>query len=207
MLRPKVDYDVVAASPRETPTALKTSTVGDRVVVERDETNAPRPTAPPVEPHAAPLATEIAAAGVGAALEQLMPEPAPEPQAPQTVAFEPEPRPEPEAPVVALQDLEPAPPPVIDEDAPDAPFSDETADIVTLGQSQEFEAVFEPVMTVVELPQPEPTPSPGPVLAVVNGDIGFTLTPAPEAVVETLSDDAFRIDLPEPANDGPVCST
>lgn len=202
VLRPKVDYDVVAASPRETPTALKTSTVGDRVVVERDETNAPRPTAPPVEPHAAPLATEIAAAGVGAALEQLLPDSAADaPQAARMVELEPEPRPEPEAPVVALQDLEPAPPPVIDEDAPDAPFSDETADIVTLGQSQEVEAVFEPVMTVVELPQPEPTPSPGPVLAVVNGDIGFTLTPAPETVVEPLSDDAFRIDLPEPANE------
>jgi hypothetical protein len=40
-----------------------------------------------------------------------------------------------------------------------------------------------------------------PVLAVVNGDVGFTLTPAPETVVETLSDDAFRIDLPEPANE------
>ncbi len=204
VLRPKVDYDVVAASPRETPTALKTSTVGDRVVVERDETNAPRPTAPPVEPHAAPLATEIAAAGVGAALEQLMPDSAADaPQAPRMVEVEvePEPQPEPEAPVVALQDLEPAPPPVIDEDAPDAPFSDDTADIVTLGQSQESEAVFEPVMTVVELPQPEPTPSPGPVLAVVNGDVGFTLTPAPEAAVETVSDDAFRIDLPEPANE------
>jgi hypothetical protein len=60
-------------------------------------------------------------------------------------------------------------------------------------------------MTVVELPQPEPTPipapAPAPVLAVVNGDVGFTLTPAPETVVETLSDHAFRIDLPEPANE------
>lgn len=199
VLRPKVDYDVVAASPRETPTSLKTSTVGDRVVVERDETNAPRPMAPPVEPHAAPLATEIAAAGVGAALEQLMPEPAPEPQAPQAVDVEP--APVPDAPMVAVQDLEPAPPPVIDEDAPDAPFSGVAAEIVTLGQSPEPEEVAAPVMTVVELPQPEPTPSPGPVLAVVNGDIGFSLTPAPEAAVETASDDAFRIDLPEPANE------
>jgi hypothetical protein len=39
------------------------------------------------------------------------------------------------------------------------------------------------------------------VLAVVNGDIGFTLTPAPEVSVQTASDDAFRIDLPEPANE------
>jgi lysozyme len=205
VLRPRVDYDVVAASPRETPTVLKTSTVDDRVVVERDETNAPRPTAPPVAPHTAPLATEIAAAGVGAALEQLMPEPAPE--APHTV--EAEPAPEPEAPVLAVHELEPAPPPVIEEYAPDAPFSDEPVQIVTVARSPEPEAPAAPVMTVVELPQPEPTPmptptpapAPAPVLAVVNGDVGFTLTPAPETVVETLSDDAFRIDLPEPANE------
>ncbi|HRD47770.1 MAG TPA: lysozyme, partial [Caulobacter sp.] len=56
VLRPKVDFDAVAAAPRETPTALKTSTVGDRVVVEREEPAPARPTAPPVEPHVAPLA-------------------------------------------------------------------------------------------------------------------------------------------------------
>ncbi len=190
VLRPKVDYDVVAASPRETPTALKTSTVDDRVIVERDETNAPRPTAPPVEPHTAPLATEIAAAGVGAALEQLMPEP------------------QPEAPAYAVRDLEPAPPPVIAEDALDTPVADEGIEIVTVADSMlepepEPEADAQPAMTVVELQQPEPpsTPSPGPVLAVVNGDVGFTLTPAPEVSVEPASDDAFRIDLPEPANE------
>jgi lysozyme len=192
VLRPKIDYDVVAASPRETPTALKTSTVDDRVVVERDDTNAPRPTAPPVEPHAEPLATEIAAAGVGAALEQLMPESAP--QAPRAA--------EPEETAYAVRDLEPAPPPVIDEDALDTPVSDETVEIVTVSETMsEPEAAAAPVMTVVELPQPEPTPSPGPVLAVVNGDVGFTLTPAPEVSVATASDDAFRIDLPEPANE------
>lgn len=194
VLRPKVDYDVVAASPRETPTALKTSTVDDRVVVERDETNAPRPTAPPVAPYTAPLATEIAAAGVGAALEQLLPESAPEPA----------------ESIYAVRDLEPAPPPMIAEDAPDAPLADAPVEIVTVAAvmpepepepEAEPEPVAPPVMTVVELPQPEPTPSPGPVLAVVNGDVGFTLTPAPEVSIETVADDAFRIDLPEPANE------
>ena len=207
VLRPRIDYDVVAASPRETPTALKTSTVDDKVVVERDETNAPRPTAPPVEPHTAPLATEIAAAGVGAALEQLMPDPAPEAVA-RPAAVEPEPVES--ASTYDVHDLEPAPPPVIAEDALDAPLADDGVEIVTVADTivepePESEAVTPPVMTVVELPQPqpqpEPTPSPGPVLAVVNGDIGFTLTPAPEVSVQTASDDAFRIDLPEPANE------
>lgn len=196
VLRPRVDYDVVAASPRETPTALKTSTVDDKVVVERDETDAPRPTAPPVEPHTAPLATEIAAAGVGAALEQLMPEAAPEPAA----------APEPEAPAYEVRDLEPAPPPVIEEDAPDTVFGDEADEIVTVGETPawpqaETEAVFEPVATVAPQAEPTPAPTPGPVLAVVNGDAGFTLTPAPEPWTDTASDDTFRIDLPEPANE------
>ncbi|MDO9473709.1 MAG: glycoside hydrolase family protein [Caulobacter sp.] len=189
VLRPRVDYDVVAASPRETPTALKTSTIDDKVVVERDETNAPRPTAPPVEPHTAPLATEIAAAGVGAALEQLMPDP---------VAA-----PEPEAPVFAIGDLEPAPPPVVEEDAPDSPIAEDTGEIVTIAgpmSEPEPEAVAEPVVAAVQTPQPEPTP-PGPMLAVVNGDPGFTLTPAPEVSVDAAFDDVFRIDLPEPANE------
>ncbi|MDP2259796.1 MAG: glycoside hydrolase family protein [Caulobacter sp.] len=204
VLRPRVDYDVVAASPRETPTALKTSTVDDKVVVERDETNAPRPTAPSVEPHTAPLATEIAAAGVGAALEQLMPDPAPE--APEAVVAGPTAEPEPEAPTFAIRDLEPAPPPVIAEDALDTPVADEPVDIVTVAEvtprsEPESEGVAEPVMTVIEMPQPESTPSPGPVLAVVNGDVGFTLTPAPEVSVEATPGDAFRIDLPEPANE------
>ncbi len=193
VLRPRVDYDVVAASPRETPTALKTSTVDDKVVVERDDTDAPRPTAPPVGPDTAPLATEIAAAGVGAALEQLLPD---------TAAAAPV------AQIYALRDLEPAPPPVIAEDAPDAPLADAPLEIVTVANAlpvpepePEAEPVEAPTMTVVELPQPEPTSTPGPVLAVVNGDVGFTLTPAPEVSVETVQDDAFRIDLPEPANE------
>lgn len=201
VLRPKVDFDAVAAAPRETPTALKTSTVDDRVVVEREEPAPARPTAPPVEPQAAPLATEVAAAGVGAALEKLLPEPAVEaPQAPQPVeseaVFED----------IAIHDLPPAPPPVVEEHVYET-----DAEVLVAGpiSQPEPQPVAEPVavMTVVELPTPEPqpapepTPAPGPVLAVVNGDMGFTLTPAPEVTVETAPDDAFRIDLPEPANE------
>ena len=204
VLRPKIDFDAVAAAPRETPTALKTSTVDDRVVVEREESAPARPTAPPVEPQAAPLATEVAAAGVGAALEKLVSEaPVTAPQAPQPVDVAVEPILE----DVAIEDLPPAPPPVIEE-----PVYGSEPEVLVEAQA---EAVAQPepapVMTVVELPHPEPvasfdaepapTPTPGPVLAVVNGDMGFTLTPAPEVTVEAAPDDAFRIDLPEPANE------
>ncbi len=197
VLRPKVDFDAVAAAPRETPTALKTSTVDDRVVVEREDPALARPTAPPVEPQAAPLATEVAAAGVGAALAQLLPEPAIEaPQAPQPVDTDVEPI----LQDIAIEDLPPAPPPVVEEHV----FEVEAA-VSEARPIDDPEPA--PVMTVVELaqpepqPAPEPAPAPGPVLAVVNGDMGFTLTPAPEVTVETAPDDAFRIDLPEPANE------
>lgn len=194
VLRPKIDFDAVAAAPRETPTALKTSTVDDRVVVEREEPAPARPTAPPVEPRAVPLATEIAAAGVGAALEKLVPEAiVTAPQAPQPVET---------GPVledVAIEDLPPAPPPVIEE-----PVYGSEPEVVIEAQAEvqpEPEPEPAPVMTVVELPTPEPAPTPGPVLAVVNGDLGFTLTPAPETSVEAAPEDVFRIDLPEPANE------
>lgn len=209
VVRPKIDFDAVAAAPRETPTVLKTSTVDDRVVVEREDPAPARPTAPPVEPQAVPLATEVAAAGVGAALAQLLPEPAiAAPQAPQPA--DPEPVPE----DVAIEDLPPAPPPVIEEPVyvsePEVVVEAREAVVVEIAAEPEPEPG--PVMTVVELPtvevevepvvqEPVPTPTPGPILAVVNGDMGFTLTPAPEVTVESAPEDAFRIDLPEPANE------
>jgi len=213
VLRPKVDYDAVNAVPRETPTALKTSTVGDKVVTERDETQEPQPQAyaPAVDPVSAPLATEVAAAGVGAALEQLLPEPAPElgieaPQAPQPapdladdgVLEIADAAPEPEA--VFVQDLPPAPPPVIEAGTLDAIAPEPRMVVVELAP----EPQAQPAPVAAE-PEPQPYPAyPGgdaPMLSVVNGDQGFTLTPAPEAAAEYAADDVFRIDMPEPANE------
>ena len=70
VLAPKVDYDAVNSVPRQTPTAVTASLTGDRTSVERDTTPAPQP----VPPRDEPLASEIAAADLGARLEQLLPE-------------------------------------------------------------------------------------------------------------------------------------
>lgn len=197
VLRPKVDYDAVNAVPRETPTALKTSTVGDQVVTERDEAQEPRPQAfaPAADPVAAPLATEVAAAGVGAALEQLLTEPAPKADdAVLEIA-----QPEDDAPAAFVQDLPPAPPPVIEPETLDQLAPEPRMVVVEL--QPEPTPQPEPVVTLVQ-PQPQPYPTgPSPMLAVVGGDQGFTLTPAPETTMNPSQDDVFRIDMPEPANE------
>jgi lysozyme len=194
VLRPKVDFDVVAASPREAPAVLKTSTVDDKVVVEREDTPPARPVAPAIEPPAVPLATEVAAAGVGAALEQLLPEPAieapqaPQPAEPEAVA-EPVAEPEPEAlpQFATIADLEPVPPAVIEAD-------------VDYGAQPLTETAAAPATPQAAEPAPQAW-SPTPVLAVVGGEPAFSLTPAPEVTVEAATEDVFRIDLPEPANE------
>jgi lysozyme len=185
VLAPKVDYDAVNSVPRQTPTAVKASLTGERTSVSRDETPPPRPEPRPE----APLASEIAAAGVGARLEQLLPDAA-EPSA-QPVATPP--------PVEA----ETAPPPVVEPAA-----EVETAAEVSLAPQPE--PAFEPTPE----PEPEPTapsyqaPYPqhtpivvGSSLALASGDTGFSLTPAPEVLAERVTDDALRADLPEPANE------
>lgn len=188
VLSPKVDYDAVNSVPRQTPTAVKASLTGERTRVERDETPAPAPLVPTPEP----LASEIAAAGVGARLEQLLPE--------ETAAeVAPEPAPEPASVFKPVQDLPPLPPLVVAEDAEVDPLPE-------LVVEPETETAAEVVPIVEPDPEPEPypqpaSPPPGPMLAVVNGDVGFTLTPAPEMTIEHAPADALRADLPEAANE------
>ncbi|MFZ5669961.1 MAG: glycoside hydrolase family protein [Pseudomonadota bacterium] len=181
VLKPKVDYDAVNSVPRETPTAVKASLTGERVVVERDETPAPRPVPPVMEP----LASEIAAAGVSARLEQLLPE------AVETLA---EPEAEPQLEPVD-QEPPPAPPEV---DSTDEPAFEAPSEPVPAEAATAAEVLAEPEPEPEAYPQPEPT---RPALAVVNGDAGFVLTPAPEVTVEYIPADALRADLPEPANE------
>ena len=185
VLAPKVDYDAVNSVPRQAPTALTTATSGERISVVRDDTPQPQPEPQPD----VPLASEIAAADVGARLEQLMPEPAP---VVVEAAPEPEPVPPP-APTMTVVELTPA-----FESAP--------------------EPVFEPVVDVASGPELEPAPTPpswptqdsypqpepivlGNNLAFANADADFSLTPAPEISIDRAPDDALRADLPEPANE------
>ena len=199
VLAPKVDYDAVNAMPRQTPTAVKASMSGDRATVVRDDTPQPKPEPGPD----APLASEIAAAGVGARLEKLLPEteaPADEPAA--------APLPEP----VAAVTPEPLSGPVGDEPGPTL------AVMAAVSESVSY-AEFEPrgdqaVATVAEVspmedeawqtrefyPQPEPIVV-GSTLALGSAEPGFTLTPAPEISIERAPDDALRADLPTAANE------
>ncbi|ATQ42615.1 glycoside hydrolase family protein [Caulobacter mirabilis] len=106
ILRPKVDYDAVNAVPRETPTPVVTTTVGNKVVAERDAAVQPRPIAPPV-PVPGPLATETAAANLNLQLAQIFPDEPQEVSAPAPAA-------EPEHPPITVPDgpaFAAAPPP------------------------------------------------------------------------------------------------
>ncbi|MDP1738241.1 MAG: glycoside hydrolase family protein [Caulobacter sp.] len=183
VLRPRVDYDAVNSVPRQAPTAVKASLTGDRTSVVRDETPAPRP----VPPRDEPLASEIAAAGVSARLEQLLPE--------------------------AVEAVDPVAAPVLEEIA--APVVEEAPTPVVEPQPEPYpEYPSEAVETAAEvLPEPEPYiepepvyPQPAPIvvgssLAFASTDADFTLTPAPEVTVENTPQDALRADLPEPANE------
>lgn len=172
VLAPKVDYDAVNSVPRQTPTAVKASMTGDRTSVVRDDTPQPRP----VQPEPAPLASEIAAADVGARLERLMPEePRPEPEAVAAPAAEPDPWPEHAA------EVSPEPGPVMDA----APAVEPAPDV-------EPEPFY---------PQPAPIVVGGSSLAYAAPEADFTLTPAPEITIENTPDDALRADLPEAANE------
>lgn len=184
VLAPKVDYDAVNSVPRQTPTAVTASLTGDRTSVERDTTPAPKPVPPRVEP----LASEIAAADLGARLEQLLPEaidtvepvaapvleevPAPiEDTQPEPAAWvQPEPRPEP-----------------YPEHPSETPFEETAAEVPSAPES-------EPVYQ-----QPSPIVV-GSSLAFAQ-DMDFSLTPAPEVTIENAPRDALRADLPEPANE------
>ena len=180
VLRPKVDYDAVASAPRETPARVVASTIGDQVVAARDESPQPQPVAPPVEP----LATETAAANVGAQLEQLLPEPVLDaPQAPQPPDLEPEPEAEIVAPRAEIDpdDLE-------DEAASDAGFA------------IDMTSVPEPI--IVSETGPAWQPQPAPPLIRVEAETSFTLTPAPEITVEAPAIDVFRIEPADPVAEG-----
>jgi len=181
VLRPKVDYDVVSAAPRETPARVVASTVGDQVVAARDETPQPQPVAPPIEP----LATETAAASVGAQLEQLLPEPvldAPQaPQPPESYVAEPE--------VLSSQDE-------IDPDD----LEDEAADDIGFTVAEATAAVPEPI--IVSEAGPAWQPQPGPALTMLGNDAAFVLTPAPEITVEAPAADVFRITPADPVAEG-----
>lgn len=172
VLAPKVDYDAVNSVPRETPTAVRASMTGERASVVRDETPQPQPEAPPV----VPLASEIAAADVGARLEQLMPEPAP---------VEPEPVVE-ATPTMTVVEL--APEPVSDV----APAVETAAEVlpepVPAWQAPEAYTQTEPVVV-------------GSNLAYATPEADFALTPAPEVSIERAPDDALRADLPAPASE------
>lgn len=182
VLRPKVDYDAVNSVPRQAPTALKASLTGDRTSVVRDETPAPQP----VPPRDEPLASEIAAAGVGARLEQLLPE------AVDTVDPVAAPAMEEMAAPVA-EDMPPEPAAEVE------PYPQHPAEAVEIAA----EVLPEPEPYV----EPEPVyPQPAPIvvgssLALASADADFTLTPAPEITVENSPQDALRADLPEAANE------
>lgn len=179
VLAPKVDYDAVNAVPRQTPTAVKASLTGDRTRVERDETPQPRPVPQPPTP----LASEIAAADVGARLEQLLPELAP---------VEPPPAAEP-APTMTVVEMAPEPEAAAEPAFDEAPAAETAAEVTP-----------EPEWT----PRPEDAyRSPAPIisgssLAFASApEADFTLTPAPEVSIEQAPDDALRVDLPEAANE------
>ncbi|MDO9222901.1 MAG: lysozyme [Caulobacter sp.] len=182
VLAPKVDYDAVNSVPRQTPTAVRASMTGDRTSVVRDDTPQPRPVLPPE----VPLASEIAAAGVGARLEQLLPEEAraePEPVA--APVFEPYPSPEHAAEVSPEPEPEPVVAPVV-----------EAAPAVEPEPEPYLEVEPEPIY-----PQPPPIVLGGSSLAYAAPDADFTLTPAPEISLENMPDDALRVALPEAANE------
>jgi len=186
VLRPKVDYDVVNAAPRDIPARVVATTVGDQIVTELDDSPQPRPVVPPVEP----LATERAAASVGAQLEQLLPEAA--------VETAPSPQPAP---------IDEEPPFDADEDAPQAPPETPTpaGPIVFV--------MDEPSVEVMALRDEEPTfvtesgPvqisefQPQPVLEMAGADQAFILTPAPETLTAAPTRDAFVAEAAGPAAD------
>jgi lysozyme len=169
VLRPKVDYDAVNSVPRQTPTALKASLTGERASVERDLTLTPQP----VPPRDEPLASEIAAAGVGARLEQLLPDAVGEPvepvaapaqAAPPAMPVEPEPEfiaePEPDPILVIEPEPEPYPQP-----EPPAPM------VSVANGDPAFALTPAPEMTVESAPDdalradlPEPANESGPGL-------------------------------------------
>lgn len=184
VLAPKVDYDAVNAAPRQTPVAVKASMTGERTSVTRDETPQPRPEPRPE----APLASEIAAAGVGARLEQLLPDmPQPEPV---------------EAPT-------PTPTMTVIEQAPERPAEPAPEAVV--------DSAVETAAEVSPAPAPEASPFPAwpaqdsypqhtPIILGSNAayaapDNAFMLTPAPEMLIEHAPDDALRADLPEAVNE------
>lgn len=182
VLAPKVDYDAVNSVPRQTPTAVTASLTGDRTSLERDTTPAPQP----VPPRDEPLASEIAAAGVGARLEQLLPE--------------------------AVDTVEPVAAPVLEEVA--VPVENTPPEPEAWAQPQPYpeppsRTPFEE--TAAEVP-PEPYvepesvyPQPAPIVVgsslAFAQETDFSLTPAPEVTVENVPRDALRADLPEPANE------
>ncbi|MDP1630344.1 MAG: glycoside hydrolase family protein [Caulobacter sp.] len=182
VLRPRVDYDAVNAVPREAPTAVKASLTGDRTSIERDHTPRPQPVTPPDQP----LASEIAAADVGARLEKLLPEAvelAPRP------APEPEPEPEPEAPSAPVAEPVETPPPVDLPPVPPLVFDTPIADEIEPAPETE---------SVAETPSyPEHVAAPV-AQAMVGDDAHFTLTPAPDGLVEPTIEPAAAPDYPEP---------
>ncbi len=188
VLAPKVDYDAVNSVPRQTPTALKASLTGDRTSVVRDETPAPQP----VPPRDEPLASEIAAADVGARLEQLLPE------AIDTV--EPVAAPVLEAVPAPIEDTQPEPAAWVQPEPEPEPYPQHAA------ETPFEETAAEVPPTPAPYVEPEPVysqPSPivvGSSLAFAQ-DMDFSLTPAPEVTIENAPQDALRADLPEPANE------
>jgi lysozyme len=180
VLAPKVDYDAINSAPRQTPVAVKASLTGDRTSVTRDETPQPQPEPRPE----APLASEIAAAGVSARLEQLLPE---------TEAAPPEPTPEP-APTMTVVELAPEPAPQPEPEPEPAPAVETAAEVSPAPEPEAFPAW----PTQDSYPQPEPIVL-GSNAAYATPDVGFALTPAPEMSIDRAPDDALRADLPEPA--------
>ena len=187
VLAPKVDYDAVNSVPRQAPTAVTASLTGDRTSVARDQTPAPQP----VPPRDEPLASEIAAAGVGARLEQLLPEAAgpvepvaePPPDVAPVLVFE-EASLEPVAEHQEESTPEPEPGPLPE------PIAEMRAEFAA-GPDDEPDPVY---------PQPQPIVVGGGRL-FRNEAAAFALTPAPEITVENVPQDALRADLPEPANE------
>ncbi|MES2032585.1 MAG: glycoside hydrolase family protein [Pseudomonadota bacterium] len=183
VLRPRVDYDAVNAVPRETPTPVVANTHGDQIVAERDLAPQPQPAEPPV----APLATETAAASVGAQLEQLLHDPVLDaPQTAQPLAIVPV---EPEE-----DDFETVWRPEADA-GPTVFVMDETAvEETTPGE----EAAIVVDAGPVQLAEPQSPP----VLTMVTADPALVPTPEPETLAAFAPSDAVRVDLPEPSADG-----
>jgi lysozyme len=195
VLAPKVDYDAVNSVPRQTPTAVTASLTGERTSVERDTTPPPQP----VPPRDEPLASEVAAAGVGARLEQLLPD--------------------------AVDHLDPVAAPVLEvfsgAIAEDMSFADQPVEAAPEPYpaptvETAAEVALEPAYASQPEPQPEPEPEIAPEPEVVypqpqpivlggrgfaNDSTAFALTPAPEVTVQDPPHDALRADLPQPANE------